>query len=117
MFLDELDGMTYPEPGELYTAEPTKIYADNSAAITLVTNPGMKSRAKHLRIALHWQKQIISEGRATLRQIPSVDMVADGLTKPLVKVKHDKMVKELHMTSQGSDTLSPLQICPTGFAA
>jgi len=71
MFLDELDGMAHPEPGEFYTSEPTKIYADNSAAITLATNPGMKSRAKHLRIALHWQKQIISEGRATLQQIPS----------------------------------------------
>jgi hypothetical protein len=100
MFLDELDGMTHPEPGELYTAEPTKIYADNSAAITLATNPGMRSRVKHLRSALHWRKQIISEGRATLQQISSKDMVADGLTKPLVKVKHEKMVQELHMTSQ-----------------
>lgn len=100
MFLDEVDGMPHSEPGELYTAEPTAIYADNTAAITLATNPGMKSRAKHLRLALHWQKQIISEGRATLHQIPSKDMIADGLTKPLVKVKHEKMVKELHMTSQ-----------------
>jgi hypothetical protein len=56
MFLDELDGMTHPQPGELYTAEPTRIYADNSVTITLATNPGMKSRAKHPRIALHWQR-------------------------------------------------------------
>jgi len=49
---------------------------------------------------LHWEKQIISEGRATLQQIPSKDMVADGLAKPLVKVKHEKMVQELYMTSQ-----------------
>ena len=99
MFLDELEGMPHPEPGEICTTRPTKIYADNSAAITLATNPGMTQRAKHLRLALHWQKQIISEGRVVLQQIPTEDMVADGLTKPLGKVKHEKMTRDLHMTS------------------
>jgi hypothetical protein len=92
MFLEELI-----EPTEAPSNKPITIYADNTAAISLATNPGLKSRAKHIRLTLHWQKEKILEGRATLPYIPTKDMVADGLTKPLPKAGHEAMVKMLHM--------------------
>ena len=97
MLLDDLEGKS-SEPGEPTKADaPGIIFADNTAAIKYATTPGMKARSKHLRITLHWQKQIISEGRVELRQIPSRDMAADGLTKPLTRTGHDKMLQALHM--------------------
>jgi hypothetical protein len=97
MFLDDLEGKPYAQPGEKSESSPSTIFADNSAAIKSATTPGMKARAKHLRLTLHWQRQIISEGRVKLWQIPSKDMIADGLTKPLARTNHEKMLRGLHM--------------------
>jgi len=97
MFLNDLEGNPNAQPGEISKSAPAIIFADNTAAIKYASIPGMKARSKHLRIALHWQRQIISEGRVELRQIPSKDMAADGLTKPLSRTGHDKMLQALHM--------------------
>jgi hypothetical protein len=98
MFLEDLEGTRLAEPGEACTTEPTIIHADNTAAITIATTPGIKARAKHLRLTLHWQRQIISEGRVKLQQVQSQEMIADGLTKPLVRAKHEKMLHQFSMT-------------------
>src|ERR1043165_7651684 len=98
-FLNDLEGNPNAEPGELSRSAPAIIFGDNTAAIKYASTPGMKARSKHLRISLHWQRQIISEGRVELRQIPSKDMAADGLTKPLSKTGHDKMLQALHMVN------------------
>ena len=97
MLLEDLEGDPPAGPGEACQSEPITIYADNTAAITIASTPGIKARAKHLRIALHWQRQIISEGRVKLQQIPTQEMTADGLTKPLVKAKHETMLDQLNM--------------------
>src|SRR4051812_12598760 len=97
MFLNDLEGKLNAQLGEMSKSAPAIIFADNTAAIKYASTPGMKARSKHLRITLHWQRQIISEGRVELRQIPSKDMAADGLTKPLSRTGHDKMLQALHM--------------------
>jgi hypothetical protein len=97
MLLNDLEGNPNAEPGEISKSAPAIIFADNTAAIKYASTPGMKARSKHLRITLHWQRQIISEGRVKLRQIPSRDMAADGLTKPLSRTGHDKMLQAFHM--------------------
>jgi hypothetical protein len=103
MFLDDLEGKPYAEPGEISKSAPVTIFADNTAAIKYASTPGMKARSKHLRITLHWQRQVISEGRVKLYQIPSKDMAADGLTKPLTRTGHNGMLQALHMVDMALD--------------
>ena len=67
MFLNDLEGNPNAGPGEISRSAPGTIFADNTAAIKYALTPGMKTRSKHLRITLYWQRQIISEGRVKLR--------------------------------------------------
>src|SRR4051795_7612163 len=97
MFLNDLEGNPNAEPGEISKSAPAIIFTDNTAAIKYASTPGMKARSKHLRITLHWQRQIILEGRVELRQIPLKDMTADGLIKPLSKTGHNKILQALYM--------------------
>src|SRR4051812_23276599 len=99
MFLNDLEGNLNAEPGEISKSALAIIFADNTAAIKYASTPGIKARSKHLRITLHWQRQIISEGRVKLRQIPLKDIAADGLIKPLSRTSHNKMLQALHMVN------------------
>ena len=99
IFLNDLKGNPIAEPNKISRSAPAIIFADNTAAIKYASIPGMKARSKHLRITLYWQRQIISKGRIELRQIPSKNMAADGLTKPLSKTGHDKMLRALYIVN------------------
>jgi hypothetical protein len=65
--------------------EPLVIKADNTGAESLSRDPTIHSRAKHLDIAYHWQRQQVERKALQFEDIPGVENGADGLTKPLAK--------------------------------
>jgi hypothetical protein len=66
---------------------PIMLNADNTSAIALAKNPEFHTRTKHIDVAYHFQRYYIKNGLIQLHYIPTSDMVADGLTKPLNKQK------------------------------
>ena len=71
--------------GELFghSDDPTTLYCDNQAAITLATTDNFHARTKHIDIRYHFIRQEVDSGTFKLIYCPTEDMVADILTKAL----------------------------------
>ncbi|GJV33600.1 retrovirus-related pol polyprotein from transposon TNT 1-94 [Tanacetum coccineum] len=59
------------------------IMCDNKGAIDLSKNPVQHSRTKHIEIHLHFLCDNVQKGHISIKKVPSVDNIADILTKPL----------------------------------
>ena len=79
---------------------------DNQSAIALANNPVLHSRTKHIDIQHHFIRNEVIDGRINLSYIPTENMVADGLTKPLTHVKFFSFIRQLHMEITDSQSRS-----------
>jgi hypothetical protein len=60
------------------------IYQDNQSTIALVNNGVSRSdRSRHINIRYFWLKERVDNGDVAIEYLPTDDMVADILTKPL----------------------------------
>ena len=59
------------------------IYSDNQACITLSKDPISHKRTKHIDIRYHYIRELVTYGKVTVDYLPTEEMVADILTKPL----------------------------------
>ncbi|GKA55329.1 hypothetical protein Tco_0754278 [Tanacetum coccineum] len=59
------------------------IMCDNKGAIDLSKNPVQHSRTKHIEIRHHFLCDNVQKGHISIEKVPSVDNIADILTKPL----------------------------------
>ena len=53
-------------------------------------NPEYHSRMKHIDVMYHWLREKVEKGLLKLQFVPTDNMVADVLTKGLVRMKHEK---------------------------
>ena len=74
---------------------PINIKADNQSAMKLAANPIYHPKSKHIDIQYHKVRELVDHGEIELDYIFTEDMVADGLTKPLKKAKHQKFIEQL----------------------
>jgi hypothetical protein len=63
--------------------KPTKIYTDSQSSIALTENPVNHARSEHIDIQYHFVRQKLEEGVIETEYLPTGEMVADMLTKPL----------------------------------
>lgn len=89
MFLSELNLIEY-------FSGPLQINCDKRAAIDAHNNME-KSKTKHIDIAYHVVREKLEEGLIQLNYIPSNENLADGMTKGLKKIAHDRYIKMLDM--------------------
>ncbi|GKF29108.1 hypothetical protein Tco_0095450 [Tanacetum coccineum] len=59
------------------------IMCDNKGVIDLSKNPVQHSRTKHIEIRHHFLRDNVKKGYTSIEKVPSVDNIADILTKPL----------------------------------
>jgi ABC-type nitrate/sulfonate/bicarbonate transport system substrate-binding protein len=60
------------------------IYQDNQSTISMIKNGGSKSdRTRHVNIRYFWSKERVDSGDISIVYLPTDDMIADVLTKPL----------------------------------
>ena len=65
------------------------LYEDNQPAIDLLGKPpGADSRTKHMDIRFYYIRQEVDRGAIMVAKIPTEHQAADGLTKPLDRLKH-----------------------------
>jgi Reverse transcriptase (RNA-dependent DNA polymerase) len=69
-----------------FEQEPVEIEQDNSSTMRLIEKgPSSAGRTKWINIKHYWVSEHLTSGKIKLKYVPSLDMLADGLTKPLGK--------------------------------
>ncbi|KAK2372365.1 secreted RxLR effector protein [Trifolium repens] len=69
--------------------DPISLYCDNSGAIAQAKEPRSHQRSKHILRRFHLIREIIDRGDVKICKVPTLDNIADPLTKPLAQLKHD----------------------------
>ena len=79
---------------------PVLIHADNQGAIALSKDPKFHSRIKHIDVQWHFVRDQVRSGMIRLSYLPTDLMLADGLTKPLAKVKFNAFVNMMGLSGK-----------------
>lgn len=74
--------------------ETPMFYMDNQSAIRLVKNPEFHKRTKHIEVRYHFIREKYEDG-IDLRYVETSKQLADIMTKPLPKIKHQYFCHEL----------------------
>jgi len=75
--------------------EPVEIRIDNTAAIQFAHDPKFHDRGKHIRRRYHYIRGLIRDKEVILSYIPSAEMLADPLTKPLSRNVFESHVRRM----------------------
>ena len=70
------------------TRIPVKLLIDNQLAMSLAKNATFHEQTKHIMIRHHYIREKVDEAEIILEYLPTVEQVADILTKPLSRAKH-----------------------------
>ncbi|GJW69673.1 retrovirus-related pol polyprotein from transposon TNT 1-94 [Tanacetum coccineum] len=97
----------------LYDKVP--IFCDNTSAISILNNPVLHSRIKHIDIRYHFIRDHILKGDIELHFVPTDLQLADIFTKPLAEPSFTRLVaeldeKRLKMTSEDFALSTPLRL-------
>ncbi len=99
--LNEMDIQgTVSEKTDTKDDQPIIIYADNQRAIKLTNNPVFQRRIKHIAVKYHYIRDLIDQEQIKLEYRPTMEMIADDLTKPLGSMKFQKFVNQLEMATK-----------------
>ncbi|CAN0877143.1 Retrovirus-related Pol polyprotein from transposon TNT 1-94 [Linum grandiflorum] len=79
---------------------PMQLFADNTSAIRIATNPVLHDRTKHIEVHVHYIRQLVAEGLIELSYITSEDQTADLLTKAVSKARHWFLAHKLMLRQQ-----------------
>ncbi|KAJ9544601.1 hypothetical protein OSB04_024308 [Centaurea solstitialis] len=76
---------------------PIDIFCDNSGAVAQAKEPREHHMSRHVLRKYHLIREIIGRGDVRICKIPMEDNVADPLTKPLARVKHEAHANSIGM--------------------
>jgi hypothetical protein len=68
-------------------AGPALMLMDNQSAMQVAKNPEHHGRMKHLDLRFFWLRDEVTKRHLAVHYVPTADMAADILTKPLARVK------------------------------
>jgi hypothetical protein len=71
-------------------SEPTRMYIDNTAAISMTEETANFNRTKHIAIRYHSTRQFIRDGHMQVEYVNTEEQIADVMTKALGPFKFDK---------------------------
>ncbi len=76
-------------------SEPTTLFEDNRAAISLAAEDAHHKRTKHIDVRYHLLRESVTRRVLVLQHIATDEMIADLLTKPLGIFKFSKFKSQL----------------------
>ena len=62
------------------------IYRDNQGALALVKNPYLYKQSKHINVCYYYICDLAEKKKLEIKYVPTAEMPADGLTKPLARI-------------------------------
>ncbi len=65
-------------------ADWLQLMGDNQGSLAIATRPVVNQLSRHIHRKWHWIRQNRKNGEFTLKYIPTKDMLADIMTKPLL---------------------------------
>jgi transposase InsO family protein len=77
----------------------TVIHSDSQGSIALSKNPEHHARSKHIDIRHHFIREQVAANHISLQYMPTEDMLADVMTKPLSRDQHNTLIKRLGINS------------------
>ena len=87
---------------QLPTEKAIEMQQDNKSAMHMTTmGTGTFKRSKHIKVRYFWLKDLIDAGTMKFKYVPSLEMVADILSKPLTGYKFKYLLRKL--LGQGND--------------
>ncbi|KAI7944946.1 hypothetical protein MJO28_010641 [Puccinia striiformis f. sp. tritici] len=75
---------------------------DNSGAIIISKEAHLNENTKHIEIRFQYVLELVLKKQITMLQVPTHEMIADGLTKPLGWIKLESSRAQLHLTDSES---------------
>ena len=75
------------------------IFCDNQAAIAYIKDPKYHSKIKHIDIKFNFIRDIVQQNEVNLKYISTHQMVADPLTKPIVRDVYNSHVRVMRLNS------------------
>ncbi|KAJ9551807.1 hypothetical protein OSB04_015852 [Centaurea solstitialis] len=78
-------------------SRPIDILCDNSGAVAQAKEPREHHKSRHVLRKYHIIREIIGKGDVRICKIPTEDNVADPLTKPLARAKHEAHANSIGM--------------------
>ncbi|KAJ9552609.1 hypothetical protein OSB04_016654 [Centaurea solstitialis] len=78
-------------------SRPIDIFCDNSGAVAQAKEPREHHKSRHVLRKYHLIREIIGRGDVRICKIPTEENVADPLTKPLARVKHETHANSIGM--------------------
>ncbi|PNX56481.1 putative copia-type protein [Trifolium pratense] len=82
--------------------QPPTIFTDNIGANYLCTNPVFHTRMKHLAIDYHFVRDLVGKKELKVSHVPSSHQLADLLTKPLARNRHDFLTSKIGVVEPSS---------------
>ena len=67
------------------------VFEDNNACISFVESAQLSDASKHIKAKYHFVRELSQDGKIRMTKVPSADMAADVLTKPLPKDPFHKL--------------------------
>lgn len=83
--------LTLLEDLDLKQSLPVPIYEDNQSTIKLAQSEKLSSKVKHIDIKRHYIHDLVNKSEIKLVYCPTEMMAADLLTKPMPKVRLEKL--------------------------
>lgn len=80
-----------------------QMYGDNQGAIALTQNAHLNERSKHVDICYHFIRDLAEKGHLRVDYIPTDEMIADGMTKPLQRVKFERFKEQMGLMTARDD--------------
>lgn len=84
------------------TTEGIIIHCDNTSTIKLSKNPVFHGRCKHIGVRFHFLRDLVKEGRVSLKHCGTQEQVADIFTKPLGREVFETLRSRLGVCSAKS---------------
>jgi hypothetical protein len=94
---------------------PVPLFVDNSGIVSMVFNPVEHQSNKHLRVSLHYARELAEEKVIVPQRVTTEDNLADIFTKPLGGVAFKAVVAHYVAPADGkAPTGSPRWLCSRG---
>ena len=77
-----------------------QMLGDNQGAIALTENAHLNERSKHVDICYHFIRDLAEKGDLRVDYIPTAEMVADGMTKPLARVAFERFKGQMGLVEK-----------------
>ena len=78
-------------------AHPLALMVDNQPTITLVKNPVLHDRSKHIDVKFHFLRDCVDGGQIAIEFIETGRQLADVLTKPLRRLRLTELKEMIGM--------------------